>query len=284
MNRVQVHALFDQPTSTLTYIVWDSLSRDAVVIDPVLDFDPASQMVSTRSLMHIADFVRAQDLTVHWVLDTHAHADHLSSSRELKEHGLALQWGLSEKMHEVFATFCKVFAWPKTLSLQQLGVDRFLRDGEEFHAGALLVQAIATPGHTSACTTFRIGEKLFTGDTLFMPDSGVGRCDFPGGSASTLYDSVVGRLYAFPEEFEIYVGHDYQPEGRPLRLQTSVGEQKRGNIHLNQSTSKADFIRFREARDKTLSAPRLLNPSLDWNLGAHQLVKRPKSLNFEASR
>lgn len=278
-----VHAFFDKATSTLTYVVWDEVTRDAVVIDPVLDFDPTTQIVSTSSLNQLSHFLTSKNLIVHWVLDTHAHADHLSGAHELKSFCRAQAWAVSEKMSEVFATFAKIFAWPKSLKLEDLGVDRFLKDGEEWRAGSLQIQALATPGHTSACTTFRIGDKLFTGDALFMPDSGVGRCDFPGGSAATLYDSVWGKIYAFPEHFEIYVGHDYQPGGRPLRYRTTVGEEKAGNIHLNAGTNKADFIRFREGRDKTLSAPRLLNPSLDWNLGAHQLVKRPKSLNFVAN-
>lgn len=266
-----VHVLFDKATSTLTYIVWDPTTGDAVIIDPVLNYDPATQIASHESVRAIRHFVTSEGLNVHWVLETHAHADHLTSARELKALGLAQAIGVSEQMNGVFATFAKVFGWPKSLSFK--GVDRFFRDGEEFTAGSLRWQAIATPGHTSACTTFKTDNMLFTGDALFMPDSGVGRCDFPGGSASTLYDSVWGKIYSYPENYAIYVGHDYQPGGRPLRFRTTVGEQKAGNIHLRESTSKADFIKFREGRDKTLSAPRLLNPSLDWNLGAHQIVK-----------
>jgi glyoxylase-like metal-dependent hydrolase (beta-lactamase superfamily II) len=270
---ISVHALFDKATFTLTYVVWDPVTRDAVVIDPVLDYDPATQITSDASLKKLSHFIKSEALNVHWVLETHVHADHLTSARELKTAGLAASFGVSEKMKEVFLTFAKVFSWPKSVELKRLKIDRFFKDGEEFTAGSLRLQAISTPGHTPACTTYRIGDKLFTGDALFMPDSGVGRCDFPGGSAATLYDSIWKKLYFFPEEFEIYVGHDYQPGGRPLRYRSTVGEQKRGNIHLRESTSKTDFIQFREGRDKTLSSPRLLNPSLDWNLGAHQIVK-----------
>ncbi len=275
---ISVHSLFDKATSTLTYVVWDPATRDALIIDPVLDFNPATQMVSRESLNQLRHFISTMDLRVHWVIETHAHADHLTSARELKQLGLAQSFGVSEKMNEVFATFAKVFSWPKSVNLAKMGIDRFFRDGEEFTAGSIRVRALATPGHTSACTTFVIEDKLFTGDALFMPDSGVGRCDFPGGSAATLYDSVWGKIYAFPDEYKIYVGHDYQPGGRPLRFRSTVGEQKLLNIHLRESTSKADFVRFRESRDKTLSAPRLLNPSLDWNLGAHQIVKDVASL------
>jgi glyoxylase-like metal-dependent hydrolase (beta-lactamase superfamily II) len=268
---VKVHELFDRATNTLTYIVWDPRTKDAVIIDPVLDYDPTTQITSHESINAIRHFVGAEQLVVHWILETHAHADHLSAARDLKTSGLGAAIGVSEKMMGVFNTFAKVFGWPKGLALR--GVDRFFQDGEEFTAGSLRWQAIATPGHTSACTTFKIGEYLFTGDALFMPDSGVGRCDFPGGSAATLYDSVWGKIYRFPESYAVFVGHDYQPGGRPVRFRSTVGEQKSANIHLKETTSKADFVKFREARDKTLSAPRLLNPSLDWNLGAHQIVR-----------
>lgn len=273
MSPQQIHAFFDSASSTLTYVVWDPVTLDAVVIDPVLDYDPATQVTSKRSAEQVRAFAVDKGLRVHWVLETHAHADHLSSARELKKIFVGAEWGMGERMGEVFANFAKVLAWPKSVTLNTLGVDRWFRDGEEFTSGSLRIQAISTPGHTPACLTYKIGEALFTGDAIFMPDSGTGRCDFPGGSATTLYDSIWGKLYQFPDTYRIYVGHDYQPGGRPLRYQTTVGEQKANNIHLRESTSRADFVAFREGRDKTLSAPRLLQPSLDWNLGAHQLVK-----------
>lgn len=273
MSVANIHAFFDSATSTLTYVVWDAVTRDAVVIDPVLDFDPATQVTTKRSVGLVEKFVREKSLRVHWVLETHAHADHLSAGRELKRLWPGSQWGMGRAMGDVFENFRKVFHWPANVRLDQLGVDRWLGDGEEFTAGSLRIQAITTPGHTPACLTYKIGENLFTGDAVMMPDGGTGRCDFPGGSAAALYESVWGKIYTYPEHYRIYVGHDYQPSGRPLRYQTTVGEEKASNIHLKQSTSKADFIQFREARDKTLTAPRLLNPSLDWNLGAHQLIK-----------
>ncbi len=278
MSRLEVQAFFDKPTSTLTYAVWDSATRDAVVIDPVLDFDPATQIVTSASLGRLIKFVAAENLNVHWVLDTHAHADHLSSAKELKQSGIARAWGLGIRMNEVFGAFSKVFAWPKTISLQNLGVDRWFQDGEEFTAGSLRLEVMNTPGHTPACLTYRVGPWLFTGDALFMPDSGVGRCDFPGGSAGTLYDSIMNRLYRLDDKLEVFTGHDYQPDGRMLKYRSTLGEQKSSNIHLKTGTSREEFIRFREGRDKTLPAPRLLNPSLDWNLGAHQIVKRQQAV------
>lgn len=273
MSGPQIHALFDPATSTLSYVVWDAATNDAVVIDSVVDFDPATQHTSHKSISAIEKFVAANGLRVHWVLETHAHADHLTGGRELKALWPGSCWGMGFAMTEVFENFRKVFNWPKSLTLASLGCDRWFKDGEEFTAGSLRIQAIATPGHTPACMTFMIAENLFTGDALFMPDSGTGRCDFPGGSAAKLYDSIWGSVFTYPEHFKIFVGHDYQPGGRPLRYQTTVGEQKRANIHIKQSTAKDEFVKFREARDKTLSAPRLLDPSLDWNLGAHQLVR-----------
>lgn len=273
MNHLHQHAFFDPVTSTLTYLVWDEATHDALVIDPVLNYDPVTQIVGTSGLAKVKAFIDKKSLLVHWILETHVHADHLSGGRELRGMLKGAQWGCSARLSEVFATFQKVMAWPASVQLAKLGVDRWLRDGEELTAGSLRVQALATPGHTPACTTFRMHDRLFTGDTLMMPDAGTGRCDFPGGSAGQLYDSVWGRLFALPDHHQVFVGHDYQPGGRPLRYQSSLATQKTTNIHLRTSTTKSDFIAFREGRDKTLNPPRLLEPSLDWNLGAHQLVK-----------
>lgn len=273
MKPVQVHAFFESASNTLSYAVWDAVSKDALVIDPVLDFDPATQITAKNSLEKIKQFVAQKALRVHWILDTHAHADHLTGSRNLKRDWPGVPWAMGETMAEVFENFRKVLAWPKDVQLQKLGVDRWLRDGEEFSAGTLRIQTLATPGHTPACLTYKIGDLLFTGDALMMPDSGTGRCDFPGGNAGKLYDSIWGKLYALPEGYKVFFGHDYQPGGRPLRYQTTIGEEKASNIHIRASTSRADFIKVREGRDKTLSAPRLLRPSLDWNLGADQLIK-----------
>jgi glyoxylase-like metal-dependent hydrolase (beta-lactamase superfamily II) len=269
----QIHPLYDPLTGTLSYVVWDALTLDAVVIDSLIDFDPSVRMTSRLNMDRLVRFVRAKNLNVHWILDTHAHADHFTAGRELKRLWPQARWGMASAMSEVFANLRKVFKWPGDVKLEKLGVDRWFRDGEEFRAGTLMIDVIATPGHTPACLTYRIGENLFTGDTILMPDFGTGRCDFPGGSAARLYDSIHGKLYALPDHYRIWVGHDYPPDGRPVRWTTTVGEEKAENVHLRAGTSRAEFVLFREARDKTLKAPRLLDPSLDWNLGAHQLVK-----------
>ncbi len=272
MKKIEIQAFFDEATATLTYVVFDPLTLDAVVIDPVIDYDPATQLTSRKSLDKVLSFVRGKELILHWVLDTHVHADHLTGAREICSAVTGCGWAMSSKMEEVFKTFKKVYSWaaPKL----SVGEVRWLSDGEEISAGSVRIQALATPGHTPACMTYKIGENLFTGDALMMPDSGVGRCDFPGGSAEQLYESVWGKLYSLPDHYQVFVGHDYKPGGRPLAFQTSLGEEKSKNIHLKTATAKAEFISFRESRDKTLTAPRLLAPSLDWNLGAHQVVKR----------
>jgi glyoxylase-like metal-dependent hydrolase (beta-lactamase superfamily II) len=181
-------------------------------------------------------------------------------------------WAMSDAVPKVFQNFQKIYKWPPSVTSAGLQIDRWLRDGEAFSAGSMQWEVIATPGHTPACLTYRLDDWLFTGDAIMMPDGGVGRCDFPGGSASELYTSVWGRIYSLPDHYKIFVGHDYQPGGRPLRYQTTVGEERLENIHLKGSTSREDFVNFREARDKTLKDPRLLAESLDWNLRANQLV------------
>jgi glyoxylase-like metal-dependent hydrolase (beta-lactamase superfamily II) len=273
---MELAAFFDPATFTLTYIVWSPRTQAAVIIDPVLDYDPATQLTSSSSAKKLLNFIQAKDLRVEWILETHAHADHLSSTSDLKSALPGSRWALGRRMSEVFATFKKVFSWPPGLQLESLGVDRWLHDQEEIALDGFTVQALETPGHTPACLTFRIGEWLFTGDALMMPDLGVGRCDFPGGSANALYDSVWGKLYSLPDHFQVFPGHDYPPASRGVEYRAALSAHKAGNVHLRVSTSREQFVAFREGRDKTLKAPRLLEPSLDWNLGAHQIVKQPK--------
>ena len=269
----QVYGLHDPITNTVSYVVWDDRTRDAVVIDPLMDFDPVTNRTLAWSCNALRHFVAQKDLRVHWILETHVHADHLSAARELRRAWPGSLWAMSERINEVFDVFHEEWDWPPDLRLSNLGVDRWLRDGEEINAGSLRVESLATPGHTPSCLTFRIGDWLFTGDTLMTPDSGTGRCDFPGGDAGVLFDSIAGRLYAFEDHLEVFSGHDYQPHGRPPRYRWPLGVHKSRNVHLNLGTARDKFITFRRARDVTLSAPRLLPPSLDWNLGAHQMVR-----------
>lgn len=265
---MQIQAFFDPDTFTITYVVFDAGTRDAVVIDPVLDYDVLASRTATKSVERVAAFVRERELRVHYVLETHAHADHLSGAQWLKQH-LGAQTAIGERIREVQDTFRDVFDLP-WLAIDGSQFDRLLADGEVLTAGTLVIETIATPGHTPACVTYKIGDALFTGDALFMHDYGTGRCDFPRGSAEALYDSVM-RLYAFPDATRVFPGHDYQPGGRAVAWETTIGRSKRENPQLRATTSKAEFVVMRTARDRTLQPPRLLYPSVQVNIDAGKL-------------
>lgn len=264
-----VHGVFDPQTWTITYVVYDEGTRDAVVIDPVLDFDPLAVRVSRTSIDGVIDFVRRHDLKVHWALETHAHADHMSGAQPLKD-ALGAKLGIGEPIVRVQATFKKLFDLPASFPTDGRQWDLLIRDGAAFRAGSLEVVPVHTPGHTPACMSYRIGDALFTGDALFMPDFGTGRCDFPGGSAEQLYDSVM-KLYALPDATRVFVGHDYQPGGRSVAYETTIGESKRNNVQLRADTPRAEFVAWRSARDKTLRPPNLIFQSLQVNVAAGAL-------------
>lgn len=266
---MHVQAFFDPDTFTLTYVVFDPASRDAVIIDPVLDYDVLSSQTSTKSLEQVAGFVRERELRVHYVLETHAHADHLSGSQWLKQH-FGAQIAIGERIREVQETF-KDLLDLSHLAIDGSQFDRLLRDGDVVEAGTLRIETIATPGHTPACVTYHVDGALFTGDALFMHDYGTGRCDFPRGSAEALYDSVEKLYRMFPDETRVYPGHDYQPNGREVRWETTIGKSKRENPQLRATTTKSEFVAMRTARDKTLKAPRLLYPSVQINIDAGRL-------------
>lgn len=265
---MQIQHFFDPATFTLTYVVFDPESRDAIVIDPVLDYDAVSSRTSTSSLEKVAAFLRVRELQVQYVLETHAHADHLSGSQWFKQQDHA-KIAIGSRIREVQEVFRNALDLPY-ISPDGRQFDRLLDDGEVIVAGTLRIEVITTPGHTPACVTYRIGNALFTGDALFMPDYGTGRCDFPSGSAEDLYDSIQ-KLYALPDACEVHPGHDYQPNGRPLAWQTTIGDSKRENVHVRAGTTKAEFVAMRTARDRTLNAPRLLYPSVQVNIDAGRL-------------
>lgn len=267
---MEIKAFFDGRTYTLTYIVYDPATRDAVVIDPVLDYDPLPSRTYTESVDRVSEFVRKEGLRLHWVLETHAHADHLSGSQILKRRFDA-KVAIGARITEVQETFKAIFAMPPEFPTNGSQFDRLLQDGESFQAGSLIVQVIATPGHTPACVTYRLGDAIFTGDALFMEDYGTGRCDFPRGSADDLYTSVHDRLYALPDETRVFVGHDYQPEGRPLRYESTIGVEKTKNRQLKASTTREEFVTFRRRRDAGLEAPRLIFQSVQVNIDAGRL-------------
>jgi glyoxylase-like metal-dependent hydrolase (beta-lactamase superfamily II) len=269
---------FDQETSTMTYLVFDEKTKDSVVIDPVWDFDPPTGKLTNRSFQLLVQAIIENGLKLHYILETHAHADHLSSSQLLKSKFPDSKIAISERIKIVQETFKNIFHIDY-LKPDGNDFDYLIKDDEIIKAGSLTLRAIPTPGHTPACTSFLIENCLFTGDALFMPDYGTGRCDFPKGSAATLFESIK-KLYSLPQDTVVYVGHDYQPNGRSLAFMTTIGDSMKNNIQLKMTTTKDEFIQFRQARDKTLKAPKLLLPSLQVNIAAGHLP--PKEDNGES--
>ncbi len=269
MTQPRVHAQFDEATHTVSYVVWDPTTCRAAIIDPVLDYDHRTGRVSHCSADDLLGFVADQGLSVDWVLETHAHADHLSAAPYLKEKTGA-PIGIGARITEVQRTFAPVFGLDD-VSGDGREFDRLFRDGETFALGGLQVEVMHTPGHTPACVSYRIGEAVFVGDTLFMPDYGTARADFPGGDARTLYRSI-HRLLALPDATRLYLCHDYKAPGRDhFAWETTVGEEKTRNIHVGGGVDEASFVAMREARDATLAAPVLLLPSLQVNIRAGRL-------------
>jgi glyoxylase-like metal-dependent hydrolase (beta-lactamase superfamily II) len=264
-----VRGFFDPATHTVTYLVSDPATGRAAIIDPVLDYEAATARTSTGSIDAVMAAVREAGLTLTAVLETHAHADHLTAAEHLRRtEGVPI--GIGERITRVQSVFAPLFG-ASDVSLDGVAFDRLYADGDSFPLGELTVEVIHTPGHTPACVSYRIGDALFVGDTLFMPDYGSARADFPGGDARTLYRSIQ-RLLAFPDETRMFVGHDYLPDGRSeFRFETTVGEQRRHNIHIGGGVSEDAFVAMREARDATLKAPQLILPSLQINIRAGAL-------------
>jgi glyoxylase-like metal-dependent hydrolase (beta-lactamase superfamily II) len=267
---MEVKAFFDTPTFTLTFVVWDEDTKDAVVIDSVLNYNPLSSTTSTESLDELSAYVRQNGLRVHYALETHAHADHLSGAQMLKKRFDA-KTAIGEHISAVQEVFKGVFDLGDDFATDGSQFDKLIAHGETLQAGSLEVKAIATPGHTPACLTYQIGDALFTGDALFMHDYGTGRCDFPKGSASDLYDSIQDRLYTLPDDMRVFPGHDYMPDDRELQWETTIAKSKAENPHLRPETALEEFVSLREARDKDLDAPRLLFQSVQFNIDGGQL-------------
>ena len=265
-----VHAFFDDATNTISYVVRDPAGAAAAVIDSVLDFDYAAGRTDTRSADAIIAFVRDRDWRVEWILETHVHADHLSAAPYLQER-LGGQIGIGDQIRLVQDTFGKVFNEGTAFQRDGSQFDALFSDGDAVHIGQMRVDVMHTPGHTPACLTYVIGDAAFVGDTLFMPDFGTARCDFPGGSAEDLFQSIQ-RILSLPDEVRIFVGHDYKAPGRDhFAWETTVGAQKAKNIHVGGQTDAAEFVAMREARDATLPMPRLIVPSLQVNMRAGQM-------------
>lgn len=268
---MKVRHFYDQATSTLTYVVFDEQSRDAIVIDPVLDYEPGSSKYATDSVDALVADITDLELNVHYILETHAHADHLSGSQFLKQVFPNAKLAIGANIRLVQKTFKDIFNF-KEFNENGVQFDRLLADNESFQAGSLSIKTLYTPGHTPACVSYLINEQaVFTGDVLFMHDYGTGRCDFPGGSAEQMYASVTERLYTLSDEVAVYVGHDYLPGGRDVQYQSTIGQQKASNPQLNAKTTLSEFVEARNKRDKTLEAPRLLLQSLQVNIDAGML-------------
>ena len=266
-----VTPFFHEPSNTWSYIVSDPATGAAALVDPVLDFDPGAARTSTRSAQALLDHVRAAQLQVSWILETHAHADHLSAGHWLKMQLPAATLAIGAGICTVQETFRPLFNLGDRFPVDGSQFDHLFGANEAFQIGSLRARVIPVPGHTSDSNAYLIGDALFTGDSLFMPDGGTARCDFPGGDAATLYASI-RRLYdSLPEATRVFVCHDYGPEGRAVACETSIGAQKRGNLHVRDGVSEQEFVALRRARDATLSMPTLILPALQVNLRAGAL-------------
>ena len=262
----QVHGLFDAATATVTYIVHDGPGTACAIVDPVLDYDPKSGRTRTASADQVIDFVTAQGLRVECILETHAHADHLSAAPYLKGR-LGGKIAIGHRITAVQQVFKQVFNLEPGFRVDGSQFDVLLEDDQVFHIGRLEARAMAVPGHTPACMAYRVGDAVFVGDTLFMPDVGTARCDFPGGDAKTLYASV-RKILALPPETRLFMCHDYPPTDRPVAWETTVAEQRAENIHVRDGIAEAQFVEMRTRRDATLQMPVLILPSVQVNIRA----------------
>ena len=268
--RPDISAFFDDATKTVTYLVADPAGHTGAVVDPVLDFDPASGRTGTQSADRVVEAVRQRGLAVAWLLETHVHADHLSAVSYLKER-VGGRIGIGEHVHEVQAAFSRLFDMDAPFVTEGRVFDHLFADGEQFHVGTLEAQVMYTPGHTPACVTYLIGDAAFVGDTLFMPDYGTARADFPGGDARALYRSI-RRILALPPQTRLFTCHDYKAPGRDgYAWESTVAEQRARNVHVHEGIDEESFVALRQSRDKTLSLPTLIIPSVQVNIRGGRL-------------
>jgi glyoxylase-like metal-dependent hydrolase (beta-lactamase superfamily II) len=268
-GRPDVTPFFDEATNTLSYVVRDPDSTDCAVVDSVLDLDYASGTISYDSADRIIAYIRDHGLTLTWLLETHVHADHLSAAPYIRD-ALGGRIAIGSHITTVQETFGRIFAAGQGFRRDGSQFDTLLAEGDTIEIGALRGYALHTPGHTPACMSYVIGDAVFVGDTLFMPDYGTARCDFPGGDAATLFHSI-RRILELPAETRIFVCHDYMPDGRELEFETTVGAERETNVHVHDGVSEAEFVSMREKRDATLGMPQLILPSLQVNMRAGHL-------------
>lgn len=269
MAIADIQHFYDEQTGTLSYVVSDPDTQRAAVIDPVLGFSAVSGRTDASGAQQIIDHVRSKRLSVAWILETHAHADHLTAAQIVKSE-LGGQVGIGEGIRTVQAHFTNVFNLQPPFKADGHQFDRLFADSEAFQIGSLACRVLATPGHTSDSVTYLVGDAAFVGDSLFMFDYGTARCDFPGGDAGVLYDSI-HKLFSLGGETRLFMCHDYPPQGRSLRFECTVADQEQGNVHVGHGTSRDEFIKMREQRDATLDLPKLILPSVQVNICAGHL-------------
>lgn len=260
----EIQAFRHESSGTWSYVVADPATRRCAIVDPVLDFDPKSGHGSTASAEVVAAFVREQSLVNEWILETHAHADHLSAAAWLQA-AVGGRIAIGQGIRDVQRAFREILNLEPAFPVDGRQFDRLLADDEEFAIGSLMARVIATPGHTSDSLSYLVGDAVFVGDSIFMPDSGTARCDFPGGDAGLLYASI-RRLYALPGDTRVFVCHDYKPGGREARCETTIADQRAANTHVRDGTSEVDFTAMRRKRDATLDMPALLYPAVQFNI------------------
>ncbi|QWD76750.1 MBL fold metallo-hydrolase [Polynucleobacter sp. MWH-UH24A] len=266
MQKPIVKAFFDQGTWTFTYVVYEKPNTPCVVIDSVLNYDPKSGRTKTKSADEVIAFVKEQGLTVDWILETHAHADHLSAAPYLQKH-LGGKIAIGSHIQDVQKVFKGIFNLESEFPTNGSQFDYLIEEGQDIYAGNLTIHPLFVPGHTPACMAYAIGDAIFVGDTIFMPDVGTARCDFPGGNAKTLYQSVQ-KILSYPDDTRLFMCHDYPPTDRPIAYEATVGEEKRKNIHVHQGVTEAQFVEMRNQRDQTLEMPVLILPSIQVNIRA----------------
>jgi glyoxylase-like metal-dependent hydrolase (beta-lactamase superfamily II) len=267
--RPEVEAFFDDATNTISYVVKDPASTACAVIDSVMDIDYAAGRITHEHADRMIDHIRGRGLTLEWIIETHVHADHLSAAPYIQAK-LGGRTGIGDRIRVVQDVFGKIFNEGTEFQRDGSQFDALFQDGDTYMVGEMTAVAIYTPGHTPACMVHVMGDAAFVGDTLFMPDGGSARADFPGGDAATLYDSIQ-KVLALPDAMRLFMCHDYGPNGRAIQWETTVGEEKAHNIHVGQGRTKEDFVRFRTERDATLAMPRLIIPSLQVNMRAGEV-------------
>jgi glyoxylase-like metal-dependent hydrolase (beta-lactamase superfamily II) len=264
--KAEIKRFFDRATWTFTYVVSDPEARVCIVIDPVLNYDPKSGRTLTQSADQVIEYITSNQLQLEWILETHAHADHLTAAKYL-QNALGGKIAIGEKVQKIQAVFKGIFNLGDEFKADGSQFDHLIKEGETISFGNLDIESIAVPGHTPACLAYKIDDAIFVGDTLFPPDVGTARCDFPGGDASTLYKSIK-KILSYPESTNLYLCHDYPPTDREVINKTTVGEQRTNNIHIRDGVTEDAFVQMRKTRDATLEVPVLLLPSIQVNIRA----------------